>query len=115
MIKKLRTQKKFFVASIFAVSMIVSTTVMATLTLTCTVSKSLLKKSATAEAYSCAAVGCIIYGKNGDILASGENGYYNTNSYRTKTVSYTGLSSADYAYAYAVDTAGNIITKNTDY
>lgn len=47
--------------------------------------------------------------------ASGENGLYSTNIYRTKTVSYTGLSGANKAWAYAVATNGKSDTRTVYY
>lgn len=115
MIKKLKNSKKLIIVSALAAFMVLSTTAMAGVSVSCSVSKSGLKKSATAEGYSCAAVGCIIYGNSGQTLASGENGYYNSNSYRTKSVSYTGLSGADYAWAYAINTSGTSATNTVYY
>lgn len=115
MIKKIGYIKKILAMGAIASFVIFSTTALAAVSVTCSVSTSLLKKSATAEGYSCAAVGCIIYDSSGSSLASGENGVHSTNAYRTQTVSYTGLKSADKAWGYAIDTAGNSASTYTYY
>lgn len=114
MLKKIKRLQKITVICALAALMFVSTTVVA-VGVTCYPSKSGLKKSAYAEGTACASVGCIIYTKKDKVLASGENGLWTQNKNRTKTVSYTGLSAAYKAYAYAVNTKGASKTSTKYY
>lgn len=57
MIKKLKHKKKLMIMSTLAAFMLLSSTAMAAVTVDCSVSQSGLKKSATAEGYSCNVVG----------------------------------------------------------
>lgn len=99
--KLLSMKKNIMVWMVLSIMMIAATTAMAATYVTVSTTKSGLKKSATAVSDSCVTVGAIIYNKNGKVLASGENGIYERNGYHTKTVSYTGLSSAKKAQGYA--------------
>ncbi|MCM1498776.1 MAG: hypothetical protein NC124_09960 [Clostridium sp.] len=100
-IKLLSCKKNIMVCLAFTVMVLSSITVMAaTSYLSVSINKSGLTKSATASSESCISVGAIISKKNGDFLASGENGVYSKNGYHAKEVSYTGLSSAYQVYGY---------------
>lgn len=99
--KIISLKKTIVVWLVLLVMMITSTTAIATSYIGVSISKSGLKKSATSSSDSCVTVGAIISNKKGKVLASGENGIYSKNGYHTKSVSYTGLSSAYKAYGYA--------------
>ena len=103
--RKKWTKKAIMLALI--ASLTAASTSMAAVGVDCNVSKSGLTKKATGIGYSCAVAGAIIYGTNGSYLDGAETAYYNTNATRFAYASYTGLSAADYGYAYALDTAGN--------
>ena len=99
--KIMSMKKRIMVWMVLSIMLIASTTAIGATYVTVTTSKLGLKKSATAESDSCVTVGAIIFNKKGEILASGENGIYGKNGYHTKTVSYTGLTSAKKAQGYA--------------
>lgn len=99
--KLISSKKNIIVWMALILMIIASTTSIAATYVTVSKSKSGLKKSATASSESCVTVGAIIFDKNNKVLASGENGIYSKNGYHTKSVSYTGLTSAKKAQGYA--------------
>lgn len=107
--------KRIAIIGILVSTFVGTTSVFGMPSITCSVEKSGFKKSATAKGTSCVAVGCIIRGKSGQTLASGENNGYTANGTHTKSVSYNGISSAKDAYAYAVDSNGTLKSVTKTY